>query len=63
MFLVVEFLPQCGKSLMTKVVEKLPVNDWPADPSDIDKYYEIPTVKIPELTGLNVLIAEEISIF
>ena len=49
------------KEFMTKVVEELPVNDWPADPSDIDKYYEIPTVKIPELTGLNVLIAEEIA--
>ena len=49
------------KEFMTKVVEELPVKDWPSDPSDIEKYYEIPTVVIPELTGLNVLIAEEIA--
>jgi beta-lactam-binding protein with PASTA domain len=46
---------------MTKVVEELPVKDWPSDPSDIEKYYEIPTVNIPELTGLNVIKAEEIA--
>ena len=49
------------KEFMTKVVENLPVSEWPSDPSDLDKYYEIPTVFIPELTGLNVLIAEEIA--
>ena len=49
------------KEFMTKVVEELPVEDWPSDSSDIDKYYEIPTVTIPELTGLNVLVAEEIA--
>ena len=49
------------KEFMTKVVENLPVLEWPSDPSDINKYYEIPTVIIPELTGLNVLIAEEIA--
>tara|TARA_B100001057_G_scaffold306010_1_gene306164 strand:- start:447 stop:3194 length:2748 start_codon:yes stop_codon:yes gene_type:complete len=49
------------KEFMTKVVEELPVEDWPSDSSDIEKYYEIPTVTIPELTGLNVLVAEEIA--
>ena len=49
------------KEFMTKVVEGLPVIEWPNDPSDIEKYYEIPTVIIPELAGLNVLIAEEIA--
>ena len=49
------------KAFMTKVVEDLPVLEWPNDPSDIEKYYEIPTVIIPELTGLNVLVAEEIA--
>ena len=49
------------KEFMTKVVENLPVLEWPNDPSDLQKYYEIPTVLIPELTGLNVLIAEEIA--
>ncbi len=49
------------KEFMTKVVENLPILEWPNDPSDIDKYYEIPTIIIPELTGLNVLIAEEIA--
>jgi len=49
------------KEFMTKVVENLPVVEWPSDPSDLQKYYEIPTVTIPELTGLNVLIAEEIA--
>ena len=49
------------KEFMTKIVEELPVKEWPSDPSDIEKYYEIPTVNIPELTGLNVLIAEEIA--
>jgi len=49
------------KEFMTKVVENLPVLEWPSDPSDLEKYYEIPTVFIPELIGLNVLIAEEIA--
>jgi len=49
------------KEFMTKVVENLPVLEWPSDPSDLEKYYEIPTVFIPELTGLNVLNAEEIA--
>ena len=49
------------KEFMTKVVEGLPVMEWPNDPSDLEKYYEIPTVVIPELAGLNVLTAEEIA--
>ena len=49
------------KEFMIKVVEDLPVIDWPNDPSDLEKYYEIPTVIIPELAGLNVLVAEEIA--
>jgi len=49
------------KEFMTKVVEGLPVIEWPNDPSDLEKYYEIPTVIIPELAGLNVLVAEEIA--
>ena len=49
------------KEFMSKVVEDLPVLQWPRDPSDVNKYYEIPTVTIPELTGLNVLVAEEIA--
>ena len=49
------------KEFMTKVVENLEVVDWPDDPSDIEKYYEIPTVFIPQLLGLNVLDAEEIA--
>ena len=49
------------KEFMTKVVEDLEVVDWPDDPSDIEKYYEIPTVFIPQLLGLNVLDAEEIA--
>ena len=49
------------KEFMSKVVEGLPVVEWPPDPSDIEKYYEIPTVKIPTLEGLNVIDAEEIA--
>jgi len=49
------------KEFMTKVVEDLEVVEWPDDPSDIEKYYEIPTVFIPQLLGLNVLDAEEIA--
>ena len=49
------------KEFMTKIVEELPVVEWPSDPSDLQKYYEIPTVIIPELTGLNVIVAEEIA--
>ena len=49
------------KEFMTKIVEELPVVEWPSDPSDLQKYYEIPTVTIPELTGLNVIVAEEIA--
>ncbi|MDA1177068.1 MAG: transglycosylase domain-containing protein [Bacteroidetes bacterium] len=49
------------KEFMVKVVENLPVVDWPSDPSDLEKYYEIPTVEIPQLIGLNVLDAEEIA--
>ena len=49
------------KEFMDKVIEDLPIQNWPTSPSDIDKYYEIPTGEIPELTGLNVLDAEEIS--
>ena len=49
------------KEFMVKVVENLPVVEWPADPSDLEKYYEIPTVEIPQLIGLNVLDAEEIA--
>ncbi len=49
------------KEFMVKVVENLPIVDWPSDPSDLEKYYEIPTVEIPQLIGLNVLDAEEIA--
>ena len=49
------------KEFMSKVVEGIPVVEWPSDPSDIEKYYEIPTVKIPTLEGLNVIDAEEIA--
>ena len=49
------------KEFMTKVVENLEIADWPEDPSDIEKYYEIPKVLIPQLLGLNVLDAEEIA--
>ena len=46
---------------MVKVTKDLPVESWPIPPSDISKYYEIPTGAIPQLVGLNVLDAEEIS--
>ena len=49
------------KEFMEKVVEDLPIQEWPADPSDIDKYYEIPTIQIPQLLGLNIIDAEEIA--
>ena len=49
------------KEFMEKVVENLPIQEWPADPSDIDKYYEIPTIEIPQLLGLNIIDAEEIA--
>ena len=49
------------KEFMEKVVEDLPVEEWPADPSDIEKYYEIPTIEIPQLLGLNIIDAEEIA--
>ncbi|GIR91215.1 MAG: hypothetical protein CM15mP90_6390 [Actinomycetota bacterium] len=39
----------------------MPVENWPEDPIDIDRYYEIPKIEIPELIGLNVLDAEEIA--
>ena len=49
------------KEFMVEVVEDLPVENWPEDPIDIDRYYEIPKIEIPELVGLNVLDAEEIA--
>ena len=49
------------KEFMSKVTEGLPIIEWPSDPSDIEKYYEIPTVNIPALEGLNVIDAEEIA--
>ena len=49
------------KEFMEKVVENLPIEDWPSDPSDIEKYYEIPTIEIPQLLGLNIIDAEEIA--
>ena len=49
------------KEFMEVVVEELPVVEWPTDPTDIERYYEIPKIEIPELTGLNVLDAEEIA--
>jgi membrane peptidoglycan carboxypeptidase len=49
------------KEFMEKVVEDLPIEEWPADPSDIEKYYEIPTIEIPQLLGLNIIDAEEIA--
>ena len=49
------------KEFMVKVTENLPVENWPKSPSDMGKYYEIPTGEIPQLIGLNILDAEEIS--
>ena len=49
------------KEFMEEVVEGLPIQEWPEDPIDIDRYYEIPKIEIPELVGLNVLDAEEIA--
>ena len=49
------------KEFMEEVVKDLPVENWPSDSSDIDKYYEIPTIEIPQLLGLNILDAEEIA--
>ena len=49
------------KEFMTEVVKDLPILEWPIDPSDIEKYYEIPTIEIPQLIGLNILDAEEIA--
>jgi len=49
------------KEFMSKVTDGLPIVEWPSDPSDIEKYYEIPTVNIPALEGLNVIDAEEIA--
>ena len=46
---------------MEKVVEDLPIEEWPQDPIEIDRYYEIPKVEIPDLLGLNVLDGEEIA--
>ena len=34
---------------MEKVVEDLPIEEWPSDPIEIDRYYEIPKVEIPDL--------------
>ena len=39
------------KEFMEEVVKDLPVENWPSDSSDIDKYYEIPTIEIPQLLG------------
>ena len=49
------------KEFMEVVVEDLPIEEWPADPSDIGKYYEVPTIEIPQLLGLNIIDAEEIA--
>ena len=49
------------KEFMEKVVKDLPIENWPKDPLDIERYYEIPKIEIPELVGLNVLDAEEIA--
>ena len=49
------------KEFMVEVVKDLPVENWPEDPIDIDRYYEIPKIEIPELVGLNVIDAEEIA--
>ena len=49
------------KEFMEEVVIDLPIENWPDDPLDIDRYYEIPKIEIPELVGLNVLDAEEIA--
>ena len=49
------------KEFMLEVVKDLPVENWPEDPIDIDRYYEIPKIEIPELVGLNVIDAEEIA--
>ena len=49
------------KEFMEKVTENLPVEEWPTDTSDIEKYYEIPTIEIPQLLGLNIIDAEELA--
>ena len=49
------------KEFMEEVVKDLPIENWPEDPLDIERYYEIPKIEIPELVGLNVLDAEEIA--
>ena len=49
------------KEFMEEVVKDLPVENWPSDSSDSDKYYEIPTIELPQLLGLNILDAEEIA--
>ena len=49
------------KEFMVEVVKDLPIENWPEDPIDIDRYYEIPKIEIPELVGLNVIDAEEIA--
>ena len=49
------------KEFMVEVVKDLPIENWPEDPLDIERYYEIPKIEIPELVGLNVLDAEEIA--
>jgi len=49
------------KEFMEEVVKDLPIENWPKDPLDIERYYEIPKIEIPELVGLNVLDAEEIA--
>ena len=49
------------KEFMEEVVKDLPIENWPDDPLDIDRYYDIPKIDIPELVGLNVLDAEEIA--
>jgi len=49
------------KEFMSKVTENLPIIDWPETPSDVNKYYETPKGNIPQLVGLNILDAEEIT--
>jgi penicillin-binding protein 1A len=49
------------KEFMEKVTENLPIEEWPPDPSDMAKYYEIPTIEIPQLLGLNIIDAEELA--
>ena len=40
---------------MEEVVEGLPIQEWPEDPADIDRYYEIPKIEIVIPTDAELL--------